>query len=365
MAVRDKINSGPLQGSRIFCAGNIIGLDGPFSPDFYAKSDVVSADLGERLNAMFVENSGPLLSWMPPNQVAQEIKAYIAKGIDFVKYASSEHRWGDPSSFLLFSPRVQAAIVEVAHHCGVSAQAHTTSCESLHAAVEAGCDLIQHCNITGPFPIEDDTLDQMAKRRTGAVIFPFTQKRFEWIMRNCKVDSRYFRTSDANVRGLMRAGARLLLATDAILFAPEVFTDPLWSNFWLAPGDDNLSEFGQGHFVWLKAMEEKGLPGMEILRSATINIAAAYKMDKDLGTLECGKLADLLILDKDPLLSADNYRSIHMIVKEGTVIDRETLPNQPIQTRPVVAPSSETLAYRAHRHIGRSGLPMCPMCTGH
>src|SRR5688500_7761485 len=37
MATRDKINAGQVQGSRIFCAGNIIGFDGPFSPDFFGK----------------------------------------------------------------------------------------------------------------------------------------------------------------------------------------------------------------------------------------------------------------------------------------------------------------------------------------
>lgn len=362
MSVRDKINLGQTLGSRIFCAGNIIGLDGPFSADFYAKAEVVSAAVGERINAVFADNVGPILSWMPPEQVAQEVRTYTGKGIDFVKYASSEHRWGDPTAFLAFSPLVQTRIVEEAHRAGIAAQAHTTSVESLRVAVEAGCDLIQHCNITGPYPIPETTLELMAKRRTGAVIFPFTQRRFEWIMANCKIDSRYFRTSDTNVRNLMQSGARLLLATDAILLAQEVSTDPMWSNFWLAPGEDNLAEFGRGHFAWLKAMDEKGYPPMEILRAATRNIAIAYKKDQDLGTLEPGKFADMLILDKNPLQAAENYRDIHMILKDGVVIDRDALPVNPIQTRAAAEPSAETLAYRAHRHIGRSGFPMCPSC---
>lgn len=359
MSARDKINSAQTPGSRILCAGNIIGLDGPFSADFFAKADIFSAALVERINALWVENVGPALSWMTPEQVAQEVRAYIGKGIDFIKYASSEHRWGDPTTFLLFSQQAQTAIVEEAHRAGITAQAHTTSVESLRVAVEAGCDLIQHCNITGPFPIPETTLELMAKRQTGAVVFPFTQRRFDWIMKHCKIDRAYFATSDANCRNLMRSGAILLLATDAILFGPEMATDPMWSNFWLAPGEDNLAEFGQGHFVWLKAMEEKGYPPMEMLRAATRNIAVAYNTDKDLGTLEPGKIADMLILDRNPLQLAENYRGIHMILKDGAVVDREALPANPIQTRPATEPSPETLAYRAHRHIGRSQLPRC------
>lgn len=359
MAVRDRINAGTIVGSRFFCAGNIVGLDGPFSPDFFGKADILSAAMAERINAQFVENVGPALSWMTPQQVASEIRTYLAKGIDFIKYASSEHRYGDPTTFLVFSERAQRAIVDEAHRAGVTAQAHTMAVEGLRVAIEAGCDLIQHCNITGRTAIPEETLELFAERKTGAVIIPFTQKRFDWIMSHCKADSPYMATSDSNCRNLMRSGARLLLCTDAILFAPEVATDPTWNNFWLAPGEDNLAEFGRGHFVWLKAMEEKGYPAMEILRAATRNIAIAYKKDRDLGTLEPGKVADMLILDKNPLQSAQNYRAIHMILKDGVVVNREALPEHPIQTRPAPEASPEALTYRAHRHYGRSTFPRC------
>lgn len=366
MAVRDRINRGEVIGSRFFCAGSIMGLDGPFSRDFNARAlDVASAAFAERMNAMCVENVGPALSWMSANQVAAEVRAYIEKGIDFVKYASSEHRWGDPTTFLVFSPQVQAAIVEEAHRAGLTAQAHASSVESLRVAVEAGCDLVQHCNITGPFPIPDSTLEQMVKRRTGAVVFAFTQRRFDWIIQNCPTDRPYFSTSDDNCRTLMKAGALILPGSDAGVFAPEMGSDPSFSKYWLAPGEDNLIELGQGHFHWLKAMEEKGMPPMDILRAATRNVAVAYRKDADLGTLEPGKIADLLVLDENPLLAARNYRSIHLILKEGRRVDRERLPLEPILTRPMPPPSAEVLAYRAHRHIGRSGFPVCPMCADH
>jgi len=66
-------------------------------------------------------------------------------------------------------------------------------------------------------------------------------------------------------------------------------------------GEDDLNTMEEGHFVWLSAMEEKGMAPMELLRSATRNIALAYGMDRDLGTLEPGKFADFVILDANPL----------------------------------------------------------------
>jgi imidazolonepropionase-like amidohydrolase len=363
--VRDRINAGSVQGSRIFCAGNIIGLDGPISRDFNVKAlEVASASLVERMNALWVENVGPALTWMPPGLVAQQIRGYIAKGVDFIKYASSEHRWGDPTTSLVFSPRVQRVIVEETHRAGLTAQAHASSIESLHTSVEAGCDLIQHCNISGPYVIPETLIEQIVASQTGAVVFPFTQRRFDWIMSNCEIDRAYLATSDANCRSLMQAGARLLLGTDASVIEPQTATDPRTSKYWLAPGEDNLAELGQGHFHWLKAMEEKGLPALQILKAATTNVAAAYGKQQEIGSIEAGKRADMVILDRNPLQSADHYRAIHMILKDGVVVDRGALPTKPVLIKPPQSPTAEALAYRAHRHIGRSGFPMCPSCAG-
>src|SRR4029077_1076146 len=205
MAVRDRINMGELPGSRVFCAGWMIGLDGMLSLDFNAKAaELLPSSLVERINGLCAENVGPALSWMSPKEVAKEVRIYIGKGVDFIKYAANEHRWGDPTTSVVFSPKAQAAIIDEAHCAGITAQAHPSSIEGLRVAVEAGCDIIQHCNITGPFPIPGATLELMVARKTGAVVFPFTQRRFDWLMANCAVDRAYFATSDTNCRHLLQ-----------------------------------------------------------------------------------------------------------------------------------------------------------------
>jgi imidazolonepropionase-like amidohydrolase len=359
-AVRDRINAGEIPGSRIFCGGNIIGFDGPYSADFVAKTpEVASRAFVRRINAIWVENVGRHLMWLTPDQVARELRAYIGRGIDFIKYASNDHA---PGAYLAFSPKVQTAMVEEAHRAGLTAQAHTMTVEGLRIAIEAGCDLIQHANITGPTPIPEETLELLTAKQTGAVVFPFTQRRFESIMQTTTERSRtMWRASDVNVRHLMECGAKLLMANDAGLFAPEVVVDPLLANFWGEPGEDRLIDLARGHIAWFRAMEEKGCPPMAMVRAATINIARAYGKDRDLGTLEAGKIADLIILDRNPLQAAENYRSIHQVIKDGKLIDRDALPLEPLLSRPMQPPAEEEASYVEFLEPVEK-LPPCPAC---
>jgi imidazolonepropionase-like amidohydrolase len=92
-------------------------------------------------------------------------------------------------------------------------------------------------------------------------------------------------------------------------------------------------------------MAEKGLPALDGLRAATRNIAVAYGRDKDLGTVEEGKLADLLVLDGDPLENVENYRRIRMIIAAGAVVDRNALPTHPILTAPGSTPDPALASY--------------------
>jgi imidazolonepropionase-like amidohydrolase len=75
-----------------------------------------------------------------------------------------------------------------------------------------------------------------------------------------------------------------------------------------------------------QAMIEIGMKPMEATLSATRDIAAGYHKLDQLGTLEKGKIADLVVVDADPLQDINNLPKISLVMKEGQVVDRDKLP---------------------------------------
>ncbi|HEX8724846.1 MAG TPA: amidohydrolase family protein, partial [Gemmatimonadaceae bacterium] len=68
-----------------------------------------------------------------------------------------------------------------------------------------------------------------------------------------------------------------------------------------------------------------GMPRMDVLRVATIFGAEAIGLDKELGSLEPGKLADLQVLDRNPLDDIRNTNTIRYVMKNGRLYDGNTL----------------------------------------
>ena len=228
--------------------------------------------------------------------------------------------------------KTQKAIVNASHNAGLAVQAHTTSVESLRIAIEAGVDLLQHCEISGPVAIPTATIRIMAEKNLPCAVLPLTKKGMETLVSFGR-DKETTRIRGENIKSMIKAGVTFLLSTDAGIYDHDTISKvPQLSGLTEQQIKelDLLTLLGEGHIVWFKAMSQYGMKPMDALMAATSNIAKAYKVYEDLGSLEKGKIADLVILDKNPLKYYESYRNIKMIMKSGKIVNREALPTQKI-----------------------------------
>ena len=77
-------------------------------------------------------------------------------------------------------------------------------------------------------------------------------------------------------------------------------------------------------------MAQAGMPPADIIVAATRNAARVAGADDDVGTIEAGRLADLVVLDKDPLVGIGNVAAISRVMKSGVLFNADAL------RRPVV-----------------------------
>jgi imidazolonepropionase-like amidohydrolase len=116
-----------------------------------------------------------------------------------------------------------------------------------------------------------------------------------------------------SVRGL-RALRYLYEIGQPLLLGSDTPSAPTYGN---QPGYDTYRE--------MQLMAQAGIPLSAILSAATINNARRLRMDKDYGTIERGKIANLLLLDANPLTTVDAWARIDKVILRGEPIERETL----------------------------------------
>ncbi|MCG7642668.1 amidohydrolase family protein [Alteromonas sp. MmMcT2-2] len=89
------------------------------------------------------------------------------------------------------------------------------------------------------------------------------------------------------------------------------------------PGSPSFSnQPGLTTFLEMKAMADAGVSLAAILAAATINNARQFNIDEDYGTVEVGKVANLLLLKQNPLTTVDAWSNIHHIILHGEVFNR-------------------------------------------
>ena len=244
-------------------------------------------------------------------------------------------------TYVRLSDPLQQRVVEGAHAIGIPVTSH-----ELYPAVSFNTDGTEHVSgtsrigysskISRTWKAYDDVTSMLAKSgmtftpTTGIIAYKYLIKR----------DSSYKQDERSKVFANMTGeGIPGLIDPD---FMKEESNDELYQNlirmvtdvhrkggFVVAGTDSPIIPYGMALHLELETYQDAGLSTIEILKTATINNAIALNAQDDLGSIEKGKIADLVILDSNPLEDIRNTRSVRTVIKNGEAYDLEYLLQRP------------------------------------
>jgi imidazolonepropionase-like amidohydrolase len=289
IALRNAINAGKLPGPRIFASGKSIATTGGHAD----PTNGWAAHLGGRVGPTEGVVDGP---WDAAEAVRQRYK----EGSDTIKITATGGVLSIAKSGLnpQFTEEEIRAIVTTARDYGFKVAAHAHGAEGMKRAVRAGVDTIEH----GTF-MDDETMALMKQRGTfyvptisaGRWVFDRSQEAgfFPEIVRpkaasvGPQIQSTFAKA--------WRAGVPILFGTDTGVSAHG----------------DNGREF--------RYMVEAGMPPMAAIKSATSATARFLEIDDRLGSVQVGKIADLVGVPGDPLGDITVMERGNLVIKDGVV----------------------------------------------
>ncbi len=234
------------------------------------------------------------IKWMGATRIAsgpddwrQAVREQFHKGADVIKLGSH------------FSFEEIKAAVQEAHELGLKV---TVDSETFYIqrAVEAGADTIEH-----PLPRTDETIQLMAKKGVAAdpTLIPYQIIFEEWGGYFGSTSRRFTFSNEANMemlKKLKRAGIKCGVGTDLILH---------WYRYLPGP-----------YIRELKNFVAAGWTVPEALVAATKTNSEILDMDDRLGTLEPGKLADVLVVDGRPDENLDDLSKVDLVIRDGYTV---------------------------------------------
>ena len=283
--IRDAIARGDFEGPRLFVAPHMISSTGGHG-DF----NDLAADLAIQIPNVVVDG---------PDAMRKAVREEIKHGADWIKLAATGGVMSaadDPRAQAFTDEEFRAAVDE-AHRHGRKVTVHAIGAGGLKAALRAGVDCIEHGVL-----IDDEAIAMMKQR--GVPLVPtiyvldyiIEQGEKTGIPADRIAKARSLQAErDRAIRAAFAAGITIAFGSDTIF-----------------PHETANREFAR--------MVRLGLSPMAAIRTATINAARVLGIDKDLGTVEAGKRADIVAVPGDPLADVTALESVSFVMKDGRVV---------------------------------------------
>jgi imidazolonepropionase-like amidohydrolase len=287
-ALRDAVAKGVVPGPRIIAAGSALAATGG-----HGDVDGVKAEL--------------LDLWTPeticdgPHDCRRATRYAIKYGADWIKITATGGVLSDTATGTdqQMTDDELNEIMQTAHSLGVKVAAHAHGTDGINAALRAGVDSIDH----GSF-LDRESIRLF--RRSGAFLVPtilpshkvppmMEENPFftEAIKEKARAASK---ASFENVREAHAGGVRIAFGTDT----------------GVTKHGDNAEEFA--------LLVSIGMTEMEAIRAATVAAAELIGMSDDLGTIEAGKIADIIAVGESPLSDITVLENVAAVIKSGTML---------------------------------------------
>jgi len=296
-ALRQEIDLGRVAGPRMLIAGRIISQSG----------------------RTYIEKGGMSVPADGADEVRKIAREELGAGADWVKVYASGQGVGpkprDPWDVWMTVEEISAACDE-AHSKGKKAAAHAINAEAAMNCIKGGIDSIEHGLL-----LNDDVLEEMKKHNVYYVPTIFTY----YIDGELPIERCYkFKPQDAWIQDRLR-NKELPFHAHNVKRATEIGAK-------IVAGTDIPEPIEEGNIIRADAMAQElilmvkyGLTNMHALRTATQTAAEMLGLEQEIGTLEKGKAADLIILNGDPLTNMNVVlpENISLVMKEGRIIQRQ------------------------------------------
>ena len=282
-AMRRAIDAGEVVGPRVFTAGRAIVCTGGHG---FASSGTVEADGVDGMR--------------------QAVRGQLREGADLIKVMISGGIAGEHEG--IDTPQLTRdellAVVEVAHAWGRKVTAHAGPARAIAEGIECGLDGIEH-----GYQLTDEVIRLMVER--GTTLVPTI------LVTRCE---QYYRDVGAPKWMIERALAagvdhwRALQSAIRHRVPIAVGTDMLPAE----PQDETTATVRE-----LEYYAEAGMSPRDVLASATTTPAAWLGASERLGTVQEGKLADLIALDGDPTQDVSALRRLRLVMARGQILSRD------------------------------------------
>lgn len=290
-ALRDAIEAGWVSGPRVLAATRKITPPGGQGVEIRSEGANVIID------QEFLPISGP-------EEGRRAVREALSQGADVIKIVV------DDGKRVLASDEIKA-IVDEAHRVGVRVAAHATTAIGIKTAVQGGVDSIEHGTAA-----TDDDLKMMAEKGIFLVPTLWTEEALRDVFVKTRpysseelvgMDHQIKQYLDPQIKLVQRArkaGVRIAAGSD------------MWMSY---PGKNR----GEATLMMFEGLRSAGLEPIDVIRAGTITAAELLGWQDRIGSIEVGKLADLIALEGDPLKDVTELKRAKFVMKGGVVVRNE------------------------------------------